>query len=171
MNLSQLETERSNYTQLVERMKKLQALVTAVQAGDHLDAAHQALQIVRTPKGSLAVQTLVALLIQEEAAALGVEGADFDHYAYFPEVVFSGVSKRDRDTGAKDQVFVSPGAEGSIAAALKHMGSVGGEYAFDDKGGLMFTVSRKELSLPEVVHIPQDRPGYTLAGDGKGVEQ
>ena len=149
MKLLELETERSRVTALVERMKRLKSIVETEQAGDFVEAANQALGIVRSDKGRLIVQSMIAALVAEEIADLATVGADFDHHDYFPEVVFTGTDYATRQEGGPSGfVYVAPGAEASIGRALKCMLSVGGEYAFDQHGGIQFSVSRKQKDLP-----------------------
>lgn len=171
MNLSQLETERVRYNRLVDRMKALKNLIEVDRKGHVIDAAHQALSLVNSPIGLLAVKTLVAAIIAEEVKDLATEGADFDQHDYFPEVTFCSCSRAEREEGAKDMVTVPPGAEGSIARALKFTGSVGGEYEVDAFGTLRFTVNRKQLDLPEVAYIRTPPADYKLAGDGKALQE
>lgn len=154
MKLSELETERSRVTTLVERMKRLKSIVETEQAGDFREAANQALGIVRSEKGRLIVQSMVAALVAEEVADLAAAGADFDQHDYFPEVVFSGTDYATRQEGGPSGfVYVAPGAEASIVRALNNMRSIGGEYGFDERGGIQFTVSKKQLDLPKVASI------------------
>lgn len=167
MKLPELDEERRRLTSLVERMKGLEAVIKADQEGDFLDAAHQALRTVRSEKGKLMVKSLVAALIAEEIADLATSGGDFDMHDYFPEVVFTGVDYATREQGGPDGfVHVAPGAEASIVRALKQMGAVGGEYGFDERGGIQFTVSRKQLELPEVasISVPPAASGYIPNG-------
>ena len=154
MKLPELDEERRRLTSLVERMKGLESLIKADQEGDFLGATHQALRTVRSEKGKLMVKSLVAALIAEEIADLATSGGDFDMHDYFPEVVFTGTDYASReDGGPTGFVHVAPGAEASIVRALKHMGSVGGEYGFDERGGIQFTVARKQLELHQAASI------------------
>ena len=151
--MEQLEEDQRETAHLVHRMKALVQIVKTDQEGDLNDAAHQALAIVRTKTSQNAVKALIALLVSEEVDELKALGADFPMHTWFPEVVFSGASLKDREEGAQDTVSFAPGAEASVTRALKMMGSVGGEYGFDERGAIQFTVVRKQLDLPQVASI------------------
>lgn len=172
MKLAQLETERTRYNALVQRMKALEHVIAAEREGNVIDAAQQALGMVNSERGVLVVKSLIAALVAEEVASLAEAGGDFDMHDYFPEVVFTGTDYASREEGGPEGfVHVAPGAEASIVRALKHMGSVGGEYGFDERGGIQFTVSRKQLVLPQVASISVPPAAYKLAGDGKGLQE
>ena len=147
--MAELEQEQRNTSHLVHRMKALEQIIKTDQEGDFSDAAHQALAIVRTETAQKAVKALIAVILAEEVAELKAMGADFPMHDYFPDVIFSGASLKEREQGARDIVWFAPGSEASIARALKMMGSVGGEYGFDEKGAMQFSVVHKEQELPK----------------------